>query len=572
MFTSWDWIVLIAYLAGTTWLADRLAARQQTVRDFFLGGRRLSWKTVAGSIVATEISGVTFVVVPALVFANGGDYRYLMLAIGSIAARVIIGYAFVPAYYKREIYSPYEFMGKALGPAFDRLATVMFFVGGFLAQGARLFLAGLVLDDITGMGIGWSVATLAGVSVLWTWIGGITSVVWTDIIQFAILFLGAIVALIAVAVAVPGGVETIVDTGRDAGKLRLWDFTLDRTTEFTFWCGLFGTTFLTLGSHGTDQMMAQRLFCCRSAGEARKAIIASSVGVLLAVMMLTVGLGLHAYFERFPMSPADARKVAERGEYVFPVFIRTALPVGVRGLLFAAIFSAATATGTLAAMAQAGLSTFYLPFKRRRPSDRHLVFVSRVLVLVAALGLTGVAIACESIRQYRSILSLALAMAGYTYGPMLGMLLLALMPRGRNGRGLVWGAGYSILLVLALNWRSAEVTLLGATFAPAPIAVASGLIALAAAGLWVFRREPWRLLVCLLGAALVAILTFVRVVPGDGGREHLRLVYCWHYPLGTALTLAMGYALGRRRSAALPSAGGSPTELVPPLGVRATAS
>lgn len=535
MFNWIDWTVLIGYIAGTTWLADKLAARQQTMRDFFLGGRKLSWKTVAGSIVATEISGVTFVSVPAIAWAVGGNFSYLMLAVGSITARVLIGFFFVPAYYRREIYSPYEFMGQVLGPVFNRIATVMFFLGGFLAQGARLYLAGLVLDDITGMGISSAILTLGAISVVWTWIGGITSVVWTDIIQFVILFLGAFVALFAVIHAVPGGLDAVIDSGRAAGKFKLWDFRIDRTSAFTFWCGLFGTTFLTLGSHGTDQMMAQRLFCCRDAKEARKAIIASSVGVFLAAVMLAVGVGLHAYFAAYPMTAAEAAKVADRGDYVFPIFIRNALPTGMRGLLFAAIFSAATATGTLAAMAQSGMSTFYLPFKKSPPTERQSVFMSRVFILIAALGLCGVGILCQGMRQHKSILDLALSMAGYTYGALLGMLLFALKPGQKSARGLIWGAGYSVLLVFALTWQHLDWARIVVGVLLAPFVVFAAIV---------YAIEPLRLLAALAGAALVGVVTFVKWPLGGLEPEYFKLIYPWHYPIGAFLTLAMGHLLG----------------------------
>lgn len=255
-FTGLDWAVVAAYLVFTTWLGAKLSGKQQTIRDYFLGGRRLPWYAVSGSIVASEISGVTFVSVPAIAWAQGGDYSYLMLAVGSIAARAIIGFWLVPAYYEQEIYSPYEFMAKRLGPALNPVATGIFILGGFLAQGARLFLAALVLDAITGLGLGACVIVIAAVSVVWTWIGGITSVVWTDVMQFVILLAGALVALAAAIQSVPGGWDGVVAVAEPAGKFRLWNFSLDPGARFTFWCGLFGTTFLNVGALGTDQMMA----------------------------------------------------------------------------------------------------------------------------------------------------------------------------------------------------------------------------------------------------------------------------------------------------------------------------
>ncbi|MBI4231521.1 MAG: hypothetical protein HY608_11855 [Planctomycetes bacterium] len=535
MFTSLDWGVLALYLAGTTWLAARLAGRQQTIRDFFLGGRQLPWWAVCGSIVSSEVSGVTFVGVPAIAYARGGDYRYLMLAFGAIAARLVVGYLLVPAYYRQEIYSPYEFIGNRLGPGALRLATALFLAGGMLAQGARLFLAGLVLDAITGIGIPACVLLVGAVSVAWTWIGGIASVVWTDAIQFVLLFGGAVGTLAAVAWTI-GGWDALVEAGTRMGKFRLWDFTLDRRTEFTFWCGLLGTSFLNLGALGTDQMMAQRLFCCRDARDARKAILASNVSLLLPVILLTAGVGLAAYFEARPMTAEHAALVARRSDYVLPVFFLEAMPAGVRGLLFATIFAAATATSTLSAMAQAAHAAFA---PRRDAGKEGGVLVSRLLVVAAAVPLCAVAIACERIEQYRDILRLALWMAAYTYGAVLGMLLLALLPARRDARGLPWAVGYSVLLILALNWQHLDA-------ARALIVACAALLALS--GAWAFRRSPERLGVSLLGAALVALVAFGRPhLPGDTG-GHLKIVYPWHYPVGTAVTLAFGFLLGDRKT------------------------
>jgi SSS family transporter len=534
-----DWGVLAAYLAFTSWVADRLAGKRQTMRDFFLGGRKLPWWAVSGSIVAAEISGVTFVSIPAVSYAAGGNYTYLLFAVGSVVARVLIGIYFVPAFYRHEIYSPYEFMGRRLGPTVDRVATLLFIVGAFLAQGARLFLAALMLDVLTGMGLGWAIVAVGAVSVAWTWMGGINSVVWTDVVQFVVLFGGALTALVAVVAAVPGGWSEIVQRGREAGKFGLWDFSTSPSAEFTFWTGLFGSTFLTLGSHGTDQNMAQRLFCCRDAGEARKAVIWSSVSQLLPVLMLTVGVGIYAYFQRFPMSPAQAELVAGRRDYLLPVFVLTALPTGLKGLLFAAIFSAATATSTLSAIAQTAVAGLYRPLRPHAADERHLVFVSRVFVLLAAAGLCGVAGLCAGMQQYRDLLRLALSMAGYTYGAMLGAFLLAVLPFDRDARGLAWGVPLTLLLVLSLNWAGVPGVRIG---------VSIGLAAAAVSAVVRLRREPSALLAVLAGAAAVGAVAWAPAWRGGP----FAVAFPWHYPIGTLFTLALGVAAGRRTAKMAP--------------------
>jgi Na+/proline symporter len=364
--------------------------------------------------------------------------------------------------------------------------------------------------------------------------------VWTDVIQFAILFIGGIVALVAVFLAVPGGVPEVIDVADAAKKFRVFDLSTDPTIPFTLWCGVFGTTFLTLGSHGTDQMMAQRLFCCRDERGARKAVIWSSVGVLLSLMMITVGMGLFAYFKRFPLEAADAAKVKDHVDYIFPIFILRALPVGVKGLLFAAIFAAATATSTLSAMGQTALMSFYRPLLKREPSERHLLLVSRILILLAAIVLCGSAVMCTQIRQYPDILNLALAMAAYTYGPVLGVFLLALLPINRDARGLLWAVPVAVLFIFAITWHH---------HSWARIAAIAGAAAVAARAVPWLRGEWPKHLWVFAGAALV-LGAAIGMLPSGGLWRPVDLAFPWLYPIGTVLTLGLGYLLGRPRARA----------------------
>jgi SSS family transporter len=530
-----DWGVLVVYVVGTSWLADHLAGRRQTIRDFFLGGRKLPWWAVSGSIVASEVSGVTFVAIPAIAFARGGNYTYMMLAIGSIFARFLIGYLLIPAFYRHEVYSPYELMGLRLGPGVTRAASVLFLIGVVLGQGARLFLAAIVLDTITPIGILPAIVLLSVIGVAWTWIGGITSVVWTDVVQFVMIVLAAVAAIVAVIVTVPGGVHGIVEAGRAAGKFRLFDFSTDPRTEFTFWCGLFGFTFLTLGSHGTDQTMAQRFFCCRTPAEARKAVLWSSVAMILPLMMLTVGVGLYAYYQQVPMTAGEAAKIATRPDYIFPLFILKAMPIGIKGLFFASIFSAATQTAAISAMAQTALG-FYRQVRTRIVDDRHLVRVSRTFVVLSGVVICLMAAVCSQIQQYKDLFRLAMAMASYTYGALLGMLFLSLMPGRRDARGLVWGVPFTLLLVFALNWQQETW---------ARYLVTASVVGLVLGTLPLLRHELQKMVWVLLGAAAVMFATY-GTMSIDGIEQPIKLAFPWTFPLGTALTLSLGLLLARK--------------------------
>jgi SSS family transporter len=371
-FLAADWAVLIGYLLLTTFLGARLAGRQATLRDFFLGGRKLPWYAVSGSIIATEISAVTFVSVPAIVFAERGDLTYLQLALGAILARIIIGIWFVPAFYEREIYSPYDYMGARLGPSVRTVTTGLFMLGAVLGQSVRVLLTALILQLMTGLPLGASIWTIGAVAVLWTLLGGITTVIWTDVIQFGVFVLGLVTALFYVVRELPGGAGEMLSVAAEAGKLRFWNFSLDPNVAFTIWAALIANTILCLNAYGTDQLIAQRMFCCRGPREARAAIIVSSVGQIVTVVALAVGLGLYAFYQHRPLTGDAAARVAERVDRIFPLFILQEIPPGLRGLIIAGVFAAAISSldSVLAALSQTVVSTFYRPWREARSGRR----------------------------------------------------------------------------------------------------------------------------------------------------------------------------------------------------------
>jgi len=544
-FTAWDWEVLIAYLAFTTLLGYLLRARDATIRDFFLGGRKLPWAAVSGSIIATEVSAVTFIGVPAIVYAQGGNITYLQLAIGTILARVIIGFWFTPVFYAREIYSPYQYMGEQLGAGVGQVTTGLFFLGAVLGQGVRVYATALVLETITGWPLAWSIWTIGLISILWTWLGGITTVIWTDVVQFVVFMIGGLVALFWIFGHVPGGAPAVFGEAAAAGKFQFWNLTTDPTVAFTLWAGLFGSTFLTMASHGTDQMMAQRMFCCRDAREARKAVISSSVSQLVTILMVLVGAGLYVFYRHFPLTEERAAFVAQKIDRIFPVFILDALPPGVTGLVIAAIFAAAISSldSTLAALAQTTVSTVYRPLARAQRDEVHYIRVSRLMILFWGIALSGMAVLCARIHRYPDLLNLALSMTGYTYGALLGSFLMALLPTRVDGRGLFYGVPLSVVLVFGLSWHGPAQQLVVLLLA----------LAIAGAACWRMRGEPGPIAVVLVLALAAVLVSWAPVSLDAGGNPlYLHLAWPWNYPIGCAVTMACALAVGRRQERPVP--------------------
>ena len=456
-FTWIDWLVVFGYLGLTTWVGHRMAGSQASIKDFFLGGRSLPWQAVTGSIIATEISGVTFIGVPGIVFALEGNFTYLQWAIGSVIARVFVGFFFVKVYYEREIYSPYDYMENRLGHGVKRLATLIFSVGSILGQSVRVLVAALALDVVTPWSFATCICVIGLFAIGWTLMGGMRTVIWTDVMQFALFTLGGTLALFWIVCSIQGGASEFftIGAGEKAagawGKFTVFDLSTDPRVTFTLWVALIAVPFQNLTAFGVDQLNAQRMFCCRSAGDARKAIIWSSVGQFLTLLMLLVGAALFVYYSHHGVSPVEAARFADTKDYVFPAWITTTLPTGLRGLILAGIFAAAISSldSILAALSQTTLALFVKPHEvTTDAAHQKLVRVSRLLVVGWGISLSAFAILLNNMRDDINMVSLAFGMAAYTVGPMLGLFLAALLAPRSSAVGLTVGVVISFLLVM----------------------------------------------------------------------------------------------------------------------------
>ena len=594
-FGALDWAVVGAFLLFTTWLGERLSGRQSSVHDFFLGGRRLPWYAVAASIVATEISAVTLVGLPGVVFREGGDLTYLQLGVvGSFLARWTIALFLVPAYYEREIYSPYDYMGARLGGGVRRVTSALFAFGGVLAQAARVYLIAVVLEVIladelarveaaSGLpSLVTAVGVIGAVAILWTLLGGIATVVWTDAILFVVFLLAIGVALATVVAGLDGGMGEVVRVGGEAGKLRFLDATPTLARPYTIWAALFAVSLGNVAAYGTDQLLAQRLLCCRDVRDARRAIVASYGAMVVTALVALVGVGLYVWYQAHPLEGRALELVSEKPDRVFPVFVVTEVPAGLRGLILAGAFAAAISSldSILAALSQTTLSTWVAPWRERRGrplDDRGALSLSRALVVAYGLGLAALAVGCEALeRKYPSILDLALALAGYTQGALLAGFLLAFLPLRVDGRGFVVAAPLSLLAVFAVAWSSSDAWRRLADPAASWSAwiVLAGLAALSVA--WVrspaAARErgdgstaappsaPGAVEVrAAVGAPVVGAAlrhaSFVLALAAVAALHaaDLRVAWPWYAPIGCAFALGCGYLWARRSDRPPPS-------------------
>jgi len=449
-FTWIDWTVMFGYLLLTTWIGHALRGKQSTMRDFFLAGRSLPWPAVCGSMVATEISAVTFIGVPATVLAVGGNFTYLQWAIGSIIARIIVGLYLTRVYYEREIFSPYDYMEYRIGHGIRKLTTLLFTLGGVLGQSVRLLVPALILRTVTPLSFETCIVIIGVVSIIWTLMGGMTTVIWTDVIQFFVFVLGGLLALFFLIQDIQGGWTGFIAAASEAGKLQVLDLSWQMDARFTLWVGILAMPFQNLAAFGTDQLNAQRMLCCRNAREAGYAVIGSSIGQLVTLMMLLVGAGLWVYYQQNPPVGEASALFEEDLSYVFPVWITTVLPSGLTGLVLAGAFAAAISSmdSALAALSQTTLSVIHSKHGLENADQSRMIVQSRIAVILWGLALPLAALGLNLIKEDIDLIGLAFGMVAYTYGPMLGILLLALCPFKKSIVGIWIGLSLSILLVL----------------------------------------------------------------------------------------------------------------------------
>lgn len=579
-FETLDWLIVFGVLGATT-LLGLVFGRQATIRDFFLGGRRLPWWAVSASIIATEISAVTLVSVPFIVFKPGGNFAYLQIVlIGSVLARLAIAWWLVPVYYEREIYSPYDYMGAKLGRGVRGLTTALFSFGGMLSQAARVYLTALVLEvvlhgplarlsEATHLPtLALSIAILTIFAVLWTWIGGIVAVVWTDFLLFFVFTASAVVALVVIAQHLDLGFERLWRVGVDAHKVDFFDFDTSPVKKFTFWSAAIASSWGGIASYGVDQLMAQRLFCCRSVRDARLALVTSSIGVVVPVLVAFVGVGLFAYYERHPMTPEAFAQYSEHGERLLPMFVTSIVPTGLKGLIVAGIFAAAISSldGILTALAQTTITALYLPWRQRsakrlavsaRPSvaseETRSIRASRLLVLAFGVAMALLAYAMNSLsQQYGSVLELALSMATYTQGALLAGFALAYFAPRSGGSGFMWSAPLSVACVFAIEQHGDTARIVCALFGAA-FALAWFLwrtVPDMRRGIGLVRVVVQLAFALLAAGALVwvernGLFAVERDTHADPEWLYLPLAFPWYIPIGSTVAFVLGIVWSR---------------------------
>jgi len=441
-----DFAIIGLYLAGITLFGLRFRKKQRTLRDYFLAGRDIPWWAIALSIVAAETSTLTIISIPGLAYDS--NLAFLQVIMGYILGRAVISFVLLPHYFRGDLYTAYELIEKRFGPRLRSLTAGLFLLTRAAAEGVRVYAVSIVVSIALGTGEVASIAIITALTLIYTFEGGLAAVIWTDVVQTVIYVGGTLVGLVTILHLVPGGWSAIHAAAASAGKFQVFDFRTSLWIPYTFWAGLIGGTFFTTASHGTDQLIVQRLLAARGEKQSVAALLSSGIAVFFQfALFLVVGVLLWAYY-RTPSSAFG------RPDRIYPTFIVTKMPHGISGLLIAAILAAAMSnlSAALNSLSSSSIMDFYARL-RPQSDERTKMRLSRMATFFWALLLFALAII--ALHKAGRVVEVGLQIASVAYGALLGAFLLGTLTRRANGTGTMLGmlCGFALELYLWLGTR-----------------------------------------------------------------------------------------------------------------------
>ncbi len=429
--SSLDLTLVAIYLAGITIFGLQFRSKDRSLKSYFLAGRKIPWWAIALSIVAAETSTLTIISVPGLAYT--GDWGFLEIVMGYLLGRIVVCVLFLPRYFRGELLTAYEVIGERFGPRLHKLTAFLFLFLRAAAEGVRVFAVSIVVGMAIGTGDVASIAIICALTLIYTLEGGMAAVIWTDVVQMGLYVAGTIVSFVLLGHRVPGGWHAIHSVALVSGKLAIFHFALNLSTTYTFWAGLAGGCFLTMASHGTDQLMVQRLLAAKDLRESRIALLASG-GVILVqfALFLAIGTGLYYFY-----GSGTHGLVTTSPDRVFPAFIVTEMPRGLAGLMVAAILAAAMSNLSAAvnSLSSSSMVDFYMAWKPDA-DDRQRARLSRIMTFFWAVLLFALALLS---RSGGHVVEVGLSIASVAYGALLGVFLLGTLTKTATETGAIIG-------------------------------------------------------------------------------------------------------------------------------------
>ena len=467
-FNSGDWIVILFYLLGIIGLGIWFGKDQHNTRDYFLGSKNIPWWGIGLSIVAAETSALTIIGVPSMAYGQvttsgqviGGDISFLQVIIGYVIARIILAIVLVPHYFTGEIYSPYQLFANRFGASARQTAAGFFLLSETMAAGVRVYVASIPVklmlgDKVLGFGTGdpifGAILLFVLLSLLYTYVGGVKAVIWTDAAQFGLFVLGGLFAIFYIP-SLAGWMHQVMETASQAGKLHwlnatpppgvsLAKFLLG--SPFNIWMGIIGGTVMVMSSHGAEQLIVQRVLTCKTVADGRKALVLSAIVIFpLFLVFLIVGVMLWVFYfhqgHPFQIPLPASRPDIKAGDFVFPIFMMTEVPHILKGFLIVAILSAALSSVSSALTSLASVSTMdFVKHLLPQSSETFFLRFSKISTVVWAGALIFIAYLS---RKVEFVLNAAFSLRGLTSGALLGGLALAIF----------WKKGRAVSVITAM--------------------------------------------------------------------------------------------------------------------------
>jgi len=443
--SSIDYIIIIAYLVTITLIGILTGGKQKSIKDYFLGADVVPWWAVCFAIVAAETSTLTFISIPGLAYIT--NLNFLQLTFGYLIGRIIVAFLFLPAYFQGELSTAYAFLENRFGYKTRSFASIIFMFTRTAADGVRLFATAIPLKLMLNIEYPLAILIIGVVALLYTSFGGVRGIIWVDVVQFLIYLGGAIISGILLINLIPNGTNQIISVASEFKKFEIINLGFSDSLSsffskpYTLIAGIIGGAFLSMASHGTDQLIVQRLLATKNLKNAQKAIIGSGVIIIFQfAIFLLVGVLLFAFYGKMNM----------RSDEVFPYFIINVIPTGLKGLIIAGLFAAALSTlaGSISSLSSATVMDILVPYFKKFDDDRKKLFASRIITIIWASMLVLVALLFMGSSQ--AVVEIALSIASFTYGGLLGTFILGILNKKASQEDALAGFVAGIFLMITI--------------------------------------------------------------------------------------------------------------------------
>ncbi|MCK7527307.1 MAG: sodium:solute symporter [Ignavibacteriales bacterium] len=440
-----DYVIIVVFLIGSALFGMLIGGKQKTVKDYFLGSKEIPWWAVCFSIVAAETSTLTFISIPGLAYLTNLNFLQVTFRISHRTNYSCI--FFLPAYNKGELKTAYTFLENRFGGKTRSFASIIFLFTRTAADGVRLFATAIPLKLMLNIDYPLAIAIIAMITLVYTYTGGMKGVIWVDVILMFIYLGGAILSAVYLLNLIPGGWASVTSSALAENKLSVFKLGFENgiagffSQPYTLFGGLIGGAFLSMASHGTDQLIVQRLLSTKNLRDGQKAIIGSGIIVIIQfAIFLLVGVMLFAYYGKLDV----------KSDEIFPMFIINVLPAGISGLIIAGLFAAAMSTlaGSMTSLASSTMHDLYIPFFGKNLDDQKQLKLSRMFTIFWA-GMLVIS-AILFMESSRAVVEIALSIASFTYGGLLGTFLLGILNKKAKQEDALAGFVAGIFIMISV--------------------------------------------------------------------------------------------------------------------------